>query len=150
MRVGRNLFLRSELKGLGLMAAHNTEYGWCAHDFAAEPCQMYRDCINCEEQECIKGDEHKEKNLRLLKSETEYLLKQAKEALNEEEYGADNWVTHQLRTLERVIALLSILEDPAVAVGARIRLDLDNAALITTDNVQPIKLVRNTKRKSLT
>lgn len=145
----RDLVTRSEFKGLGLTAAHTTQYGWCEHDFASEPCQMYRDCVNCEEQECIKGETQKEANLRMLKSETEYLLKQAKEALSEEEYGADTWVKHQTLTLERVNALLSILEDPAVPAGARIRLDVDNAPLITTDNVHPVRFIRTTRRKVL-
>lgn len=100
----RNLVTRSEFKGLGLTAAHTTEYGWCAHDFASEPCQMYRDCINCEEQEYIKGEARKEANLRMLKSETEYLLRQAREALGEDDYGADTWVKHQSATLARVNA----------------------------------------------
>lgn len=145
----RNLMARSEFKGLGLTAAHTTEYGWCAHDFASEPCQMYRDCINCEEQECIKGEAQKEANLRLLESETEYLLKQAREALSEEEYGADIWVKHQTETLERVKALLSILDDPAVPSGARIRLDVANAPLITTNNAHPVKVIKTTRRRAL-
>lgn len=143
---GRKLIERSEFNGAGLTAAHTTEYGWCVHDFASEPCQMYRDCINCEEQECVKGDAQKEANLRMLKSESEYLLKQAIEALSEEEYGADTWVKHQTMTLERVSALLSIFEDPAVPVGARVRLDVNNAPLITTDNVHPVRFVANTQR----
>jgi hypothetical protein len=110
---------------------------------------MYRDCINCEEQECIKGETQKEANLRMLKSETEYLLKQAREALSEEEYGADTWVRHQTDTLERVNALLSILEDPAVPIGARIRLDVANAPLITIDNVHSVKVVKTARRKAL-
>ncbi|WP_229502194.1 hypothetical protein [Massilia cellulosiltytica] len=137
---GRELVTRAEFNGLGLTAAHTTEFGWCAHDFAAEPCQMHRDCVNCEEQECIKGDEHKESNLRKLKSETEYLLQQARAALNDDEYGADVWVKHQVTTLERIDALLLILEDPAVPTGARIRLDLANAPVITTNNVHPTRL----------
>lgn len=145
----RNLVARSEFKGLGLTAAHTTEFGWCAHDFAAEPCQMYRDCINCEEQECVKGEEQKEANLRRFKSETEYLLRQAKDALSEEEYGADTWVKHQSGTLERVNALLSILEDPAVSKGARIRLDVANAPLITANNVHPVRLVKGARRRAL-
>ena len=147
--VGRNLVTRSEFNGLGLTAAHTTQYGWCEHDFASEPCQMYRDCINCEEQECIKGETQKEANLRMLKSETEYLLEQAREALSEEEYGADTWVKHQRVTLERVNALLSILEDPAVPAGARIRLDVTNAPLITKDNVHPVRFITTTRRKAL-
>jgi hypothetical protein len=146
---GLDLITRSELKGLGLTAAHTTDYGWCAHDFASEPCQMYRDCINCAEQECIKGEVQKEANLQMLKSETEYLLKQAREALGEEEYGADTWVKHQSATLERVNAILSIFEDPAVPAGARIRLDVSNAPLITTNNAHPVVVSKITQRKTL-
>lgn len=146
---GRNLMIRSEFRGLELTAAHTTEYGWCRHNFASEPCQMYRDCINCQEQECIKGESHKEANLRQLKSETEYLLMQAKAALSDEEYGADVWVKHQSTTLERVNMLLSILEDPEVPAGSRIRLDISNAPLITTGNVKPIRVIRGSKKQVL-
>ncbi|WP_426210586.1 hypothetical protein [Massilia sp. TWP1-3-3] len=132
----RELILRSAFKGIGLVAAHTTNYGWCTHNFASEPCQLYRDCINCEEQECVKGEDHKTANLRSLKSETEYLLNQAREALDVEEYGADNWVAHQTRTLERMNFLLSIMEDPAVPVGARVRLSVANAFLITATSNQ--------------
>lgn len=147
---GRKLVTRAEFNGLGLTAAHTTEFGWCAHDFAAEPCQMHRDCVNCEEQECIKGEAHKESNLRRLKSETEYLLQQAREALSDEEFGADAWVKHQVTTLARIDALLLILEDPAVPTGARIRLDLANGPVITTNNVHPVRVVKASGSKALT
>lgn len=145
----RDLIARSGFKGMGIVAAHTTEYGWCTHNFASEPCQMYRDCINCEEQECVKGEEHKEANLRSLKNETEYMLKEAREALNDEEYRADTWVEHQTKTLERVNALLSIIADPSVPTGARVRLNLANAALITADNVQPIKIMRSSRQRKM-
>ena len=145
--IQRNLVSRSEFKSLGLTAAHTTDYGYCVHDFASEPCQVYRDCINCEEEECVKGDEEKEANLRKLKIETEYLLGQAREALGEEEFGADTWVKHQQLTLERVDALLSILEDPAIPVGARIRLDVNNAPLITKNDVHPIAFASTTRTR---
>jgi hypothetical protein len=145
----RHLIMRSEFKTIGVVVAHTTDYGQCTHNFASEPCQMYRDCINCEEQECTKGEEQKATNLRLLKHETEYLLNQAKVALNDKEYGADTWVEHQTKTLERVNALLSIMDDPAVPAGARVRLNLDNAALITNDNAQPTKIARSNRQAKL-
>jgi hypothetical protein len=145
----RDLITRSEFKGFGVVAAHTTHYGWCMHNFASEPCQMYRDCINCEEQECVKGDAHKEANLRLLKEETEFLLNEAREALNDEEYGADVWVVHQSKTLERVNALLSIMDDPSVQPGSRIRLNLENAALITAGSTQPIYFLKAEGQKLL-
>lgn len=146
---GRRLVTRSEFKSLGLTAAHTTEYGWCEHDFASEPCHVHRDCLNCEEQECIKGEAHKEENLRALKSETEDLLRVAREALSDEEYGADAWVAHQQLTLDRANSLLSILEDPAVPIGTRIRLDVSSASLITDDNVRPVRFVQTTRQKAI-
>ena len=145
----RKLVTRSEFKGLGLAAAHTTEFGWCSLDFASSPCQMYRDCLNCTAQECVKGDVDKEANLRLHKAETEYLLKKAKEALSDEEYGADAWVAHQSSTLGRISAFLKVFEDPAVVDGARIRLDATNAPLITLNNVHPIELVGQIAQRAL-
>ena len=145
----RTLIARSDFKSIGLVAAHTTEYGWCNHNFASEPCQMYRDCINCEEQECIKGEAHKEEKLRMLQSETEYLLRTAQEALSEEEYGADTWVQHQTNTLSRVNALLGIIDDPKVPVGASIRLNVENAPLITANVVQSRKVVTFERRRRL-
>ena len=147
----RELITRSEFNGKRAGAAHTTEFGWCMHNFASEPCQMHRDCINCEEQECVKGEAHKEANLRQLKEETKYLVQQAKEALTDEEYGADNWVKHQAQTLERVNALLAIIDDAAVPAGARVRLNVDNALLIANDDVRPIKFFRRARAlKALT
>ncbi|WP_226791226.1 integrase [Burkholderia thailandensis] len=145
----RDLIVRSDFQRKGVVAAHTTDYGWCMHDFASEPCPVHRDCINCEEQECVKGEAHKEANLRQLKSETEYLLKAAREALNDEEYGADIWVKHQTQTLERVDVLLSVLEDPQVAPGARIRLKVTNAPLVTADGVPRGKVIETTGPEAL-
>jgi hypothetical protein len=147
--VSRDLIARREFKEMGVVAAHTTEYGWCTHNFASEPCQMYRDCINCEEQECVKGEERKEVNLRLLKNETEYLLKEAREALSDEEYGADTWVEHQTKTLERVNTLLFIMEDPSFPAGARVRLNLANAALITANDIPSTKDIKADEQKLL-
>ena len=147
--VERQLFARADFRGIGLAAAHTTDFGWCAHDFAAEPCQMHRDCINCEEQECIKGESHKESNLRLLKRETEHLLQKARAALDENEYGADAWVNHQSTTLGRINSLLSILDDPEVPVGARVRLDVSNAPVISKENTHPVKFIRKSRQKAV-
>lgn len=118
----RSPVARGDFAKLGLAAAHTTEFGFCRHDFAAEPCQMHRDCLNCEEQECVKGDAHKEANLRGRISETEHLLAAAKQALAEEEYGADRWVLHQQNTLRRAKELLALLSNPDIPDGTRLRL----------------------------
>ena len=47
-----------------LPAVHLTKYGACLHDFAMSPCPFYRDCLNCVEHACVKGDERAERALR--------------------------------------------------------------------------------------
>lgn len=111
---------------------------------------MYRDCINCEEHECVKGEARKEANLRASKAETEQLLQAAKQGLSDDEYGVDSWVTHQAKTLERIDALLSIYEDPSIPHGAQIRMNVTNPALITQEPAsQPVHFVQTGKRKLL-
>ena len=58
-----------------------------------------------------------------MRSETELLLKNAKESLGNDVYGADKWVRHQQLTLDRLNSLCSILDDPNVPDQAVIRLD---------------------------
>lgn len=149
-RPERRLIAREDFTGLGIRTGHTTKYGWCEHDFASEPCPLCRDCLNCQEHVCIRGDSHKAANLRAWKKENEFLLARAKKALRAEEFGADNWVAHHLKTLERVDTLLGILEDPNVPAGAKVRLDVDNAPLITVDNVHPIKFVRRSRHRAVT
>lgn len=120
--VGRQLLERDELMASGRPASHTTPYGYCMLDFAAEPCSRHRDCLDCDEQECVKGERHKEDNLRRKRDETAHALARARAALDDEEYGADEWVKHHLRTLARVDELLAIVENPHVPAGARIRL----------------------------
>lgn len=149
-REPRRLVARTQFSDLGATAAHTTDFGYCLHDFASEPCQMHRDCINCEEHECVKGEAHKEANLRASKAEMEQLLEVAKQGLTDDEYGADSWVAHQTKTLERIDSLLSIYEDPWVPRGAQIRLNVTNRALITQEPAsQPIHVVQTGKRKLL-
>src|SRR3546814_5929163 len=57
-----------------------TAYEMRISDWSSDVCSsdlMHRDCINCQEQVCIKGEEHRKRNLEALRAETEYLLRQA-------------------------------------------------------------------------
>ncbi|WP_415912788.1 hypothetical protein [Neptuniibacter sp. QD37_11] len=102
--------------------AHVTEWGFCVHDFAFSPCQKCADCLNCSEQVCIKGDDEK---LKRLKVQRNLLIKQLQNALkaqDESTWGANRWVAHQTDTIERVEALIEILESDDVTEGAVIRL----------------------------
>ena len=122
VHVPRTLVSRGNFSDIiGDRAAHTTLFGYCVHDFASEPCQMYRDCLNCQEQICVKGEAHKLENLRHVREEMEVSLTNARHAMSEGDYGADLWVRQQEQSLERVKMLIGYLSNPEVPDGARIR-----------------------------
>jgi hypothetical protein len=117
-----SLIPREKFKEMGIQAAHTTDFGMCVHDFVMTPCSLHQDCINCNEQICIKGDKFGEANTRAKHEETAHLLAEARAAENEQIYGASRWVQHQQLTYDRLSELVAILDDPKVPNGAVIRL----------------------------
>lgn len=116
-----SLIARDQFATLKIMTAHTTDLGYCLHDFSMLPCQLYRDCLNCDEHVCIKGDVVREQAVRQHRQETQVLLAKALEALGEEEFGANRWVEHQTLTLKRLDELCAIFEDSSVAANAIIQ-----------------------------
>ncbi|WP_122847684.1 integrase [Pseudomonas viridiflava] len=112
----------SDLDEIGEGIAHVTEYGFCVHDFSMLPCQKHRDCLNCTEQVCIKGDEDRLERLMLQREGIRMQLDKAREAREDGLYGADRWSQHQHKTLERITQLIDILESPNTPMGSVIRL----------------------------
>jgi hypothetical protein len=115
------LIPRDEFARLKVPTAHTTDFGYCIHDFTMLPCQIHRDCMNCDEQVCIKGDAVREANIRQRRDETRALLEQAKIATEAGYAGANRWVEHQERTLIRFNKLCEILDDPNVPLGSVIQ-----------------------------
>lgn len=103
-------------------AVHVTEFGVCVHDFTMSPCEKYRDCLNCTEQVCIKGDEAKLSRVRARLNEVERQYQAAKKALEEGSTGADRWYEYHKNTLVHLKELIEILDNPAVPDGAQIKL----------------------------
>ena len=111
----------AEFNALEKPTAHITELGFCIHDFVMSPCQRFRDCLNCTEQVCVKGDRRLEA-LREQLSMVEEQLDAAKEGAAEGLYGADPWTQIQTQTRDRLQNLIEIMEDPSVPEGALVRL----------------------------
>ena len=112
----------ADLDAAGDAIAHVTEYGFCLHDYSMLPCQKHRDCLNCTEHACVKGDSEKLKRLKMQRSLTLIQLDRAKAADEAGSYGADRWSQHQIKTLERLDQLIQILESPDVSDGSVIML----------------------------
>jgi hypothetical protein len=112
---------RQEFNQLSVPNAHITEVGFCVHDFVFEPCPRFRDCNNCTEQVCIKGDRRLTR-MKELRDQIGEQLAGAKAAKSEGAYGADRWEEHHDLTEKRLTNLIEIMEDPTIPDGSIIRL----------------------------
>jgi len=106
-------------------AVHITEFGVCVHDFTMSPCDKYRDCLNCSEQVCIKGETEKLSRIKARLVEVEQNFQAAKNAMNSGLAGADRWYEYHKNTFGRLQELVFILESPNVQDGAQIKLRND-------------------------
>ncbi|MNU78950.1 hypothetical protein D3C71_685530 [compost metagenome] len=113
------------LEEIGEGIAHITDYGFCVHNFAMVPCPKHRDCLNCTEQVCVKGESVKLERLKAHRNGIQMQLAKSQNAEEQGVYGADRWTQHQLKTLERANQLIQILESPDVPDGTIVRLSND-------------------------
>jgi hypothetical protein len=116
------LIPRDEFARLRIPTAHSTDLGFCVHDYTMSPCQLHRDCVNCEDLVCVKGDEEKMTRLHQSLDEARTLLRKAEDAVKDGYAGSDRWVVHHQMTVERLTQLCLIMNDPAVPLGAVVQL----------------------------
>jgi hypothetical protein len=93
-------------------AVHVTEYGYRVHDYTMSPCEKFRDCVNCTEQVCIKGDDT-EKLDRIKKTAGEVgtiVFACRNVAVASGEMGADRWYQYHKKTVTRLRELVAILK----------------------------------------
>jgi hypothetical protein len=124
--VSKTPISRDEFMMLQFPTAHITELGFCVHDFTVLPCEKHRDCVECNEHVCVKGDSTKTARIKAQLTLAEAQLRQAEEAVGEGYFGADRWQEHHQSTVERLRNLVDILSDPAVPEGSLIRLTKPN------------------------
>ena len=119
-------------------SAHITEFGFCVHDYTISPCDKYRDCLNCREQVCIKGDEEKLQRIKSQLTEVEKQFITAEKAMKEGFAGADRWYEYHQHTLVHLKQLVEILEDESIPNGAQIKL-ANNKSFSHTNRVLSAK-----------
>jgi hypothetical protein len=103
-------------------AVHVTEFGFCVHDFVISPCLKYRDCINCTEQICVKGDGAKLERLKLRLERLKGVLALALKDAEEETIGSDRWINHHQKTIIHVEELITLLSNEDLPGGSLVRL----------------------------
>lgn len=111
-----------EFNTLEQAAVHVTEYGYCVHDYTMSPCEKFRDCVNCTEQVCVKGDAEKLRRIKERLVNSELLVSTAEKDAIDKGAGVDRWLEYQLKTTKRLRELVGIMEDPSIADGAQVKL----------------------------
>jgi hypothetical protein len=113
---------RDQFAQLRMPTGHITELGVCVHDYTMSPCSRHRDCIQCEDLVCVKGDVERTARIRLMLQETVSLLRRAEDAVEQGFAGSKRWYEHHVVTVERLAKICAALEDPAVPKGAVLQL----------------------------
>ncbi|OWS73341.1 MULTISPECIES: hypothetical protein [Pantoea] len=117
---------RIDVKDIGHAAIHVTEFGYCTHDYVISPCTKFRDCINCSDHICVKGDKDSLDRLEAKASDTEQILEKAKIDMDAEEYGAEKWFVFHEKTHARLQDLIALLTSKNLEHGALVRMNGDD------------------------
>ena len=109
------------------LAVHITEYGECKHSYIDEPCMKHRDCLNCNELVCTKGNDDRLKRIQEKLKKERLLLRGDEKAVNDGVKGAEQWYQRRLTTIKRCESLIEWLTSDDVKDGDMIKLaDAEN------------------------
>ena len=104
------------------ITAHITEWGFCLHDYMQAPCPIIKNCVECREHVCIKGDERARKVLELLYADSRALTGAAQRDAATGLQGADEWFAVHLKNEGLFKQLLDIFDSADVPDGTPIYL----------------------------
>ena len=116
-----------------LPAVHLTKYGACLHDFAMSPCPFYRDCLNCVEHACVKGDARAERALRARLAVMEKAVAAAGEAAAAGDPSPEIWLSRKTLELARLRELVGLIDNDTIPAGAILRLNEEARYAIDRD-----------------
>lgn len=111
-----------EINTSASLTLHQTEFGACIHDYITSPCSKHRNCITCNEQVCIKGDEIKLDRLKKRLASEQLLLESDKAVMDEGTIGADRHYNKRLETIRVCSELIERLTDDDLPDGTLIKL----------------------------
>lgn len=106
-----------ELNTRTTLAMHVTEFGLCKHSYIDEPCLKYRNCLNCTEHVCIKGDKERTKRIQDRLKKEKILWQKDSLAVEKNVTGAKVWLETRELTIKRCEQMLVLLNDPNIEDG---------------------------------
>jgi len=123
---------RDEFGNIEKITAHITEWGFCLHDYMQSPCPIMKNCIECREHVCIKGDARAHKVLEMLYADSRALTEAAQRDATTGIHGADEWFAVHRKHEDLFRQLLEIFASADVPDGTPV-------CLTTVKTPNPIK-----------
>ncbi|MNO91737.1 hypothetical protein D3C76_832890 [compost metagenome] len=101
---------------------HRSRYGICRRSWGAGPCIKFADCTNCSELLACKGDKIA---LAAVKNDHDNMVKTwqaAQRAVESGERSASLWMEKATPQIQRLMQLISIMENPNIPDGSPIQM----------------------------
>lgn len=123
---------REEFRKAQFATAHTTDLGMCVNDWSLTPCMEHGSCAACSQHLVVKGNgDHRGRAAELL-GEHEFLLAAAETEAADETYGASNYIAHNRRMRDAMKAVLAVHDDPEIADGTLVQVDLNTGDAVPT------------------
>jgi hypothetical protein len=118
---------------------HRSRYGICRRSWRAGPCIKFADCTNCSELLACKGDKIA---LETIKNDRDNMIRTrdaAQRAIDAGERSASLWIEKATPQIQRLIALVDVMENPNIPDGSPIQVtgtDFNHESLIVGEKAK--------------
>lgn len=100
-----------------------TSIGMCSHDYNDSPCGKHYACLRgCSEYHRTKGDKSEIAELERIKAQQEKHIIAAKEAVDEEFHGSNNWLLSHTELYEGCLKALEIENNAEIETGDKVQI----------------------------
>ncbi|GFO53525.1 DNA-binding protein [Geomonas sp. Red276] len=104
---------------------HETQYGYCVHDYSRTPCERRMQCLECTDHLCVKGECTKNDRVRTELSVAENSLEHLEKGIADGEHVAGTKLHKFLtKTVSVRKQLVKLLDDRNLETGTRIQMDI--------------------------
>ena len=123
--ISKRIFIRRDKFGeIDKITAHLSDIGYCLHDYMQAPCPIAKNCIQCAESLCFKGDKRSRTSLEQLYADSRPLTKAAQRDMEVGMAGANDWFKAHLEREGVLKNLLELFDNPEVPDGTPIMLNV--------------------------
>lgn len=109
-----------------------TDIGMCQSEYGQPPCNNHLACLRgCSQYHRQKGNKDEIAQIQRILADTKRALDQAKEALGEEAWGANNWVNHHSQVIQGCELALLVETRTDIPDGTKVQVFTTETTLVS-------------------